>query len=242
MNAPYPRLIKRIKAALVDFSITTLLLFFCAVILQEWETTPSYLKFFVFLLPIFITEPLLVSLTGGSLGHHLFNIKIKEKAKGKRLSIPKCIIRFLLKVFLGPISTLYVLLTSKHLMFHDIITGSIVDYKSQELPEEKVDLDINYIDKGIIKHKYVDRGFFTIAEHSIYFGNPSSYGTFFCYLSIAIIFYLTTFCFVLYYRDSTAAFLFAFVTIYCSPSFILPIKDMLLSNHSHSHFSRAIQN
>jgi uncharacterized RDD family membrane protein YckC len=236
MDASYPRFIRRVKAALVDSFIIAVLVVFCVAALAVGESAPSYFNIFIILLPIFIIEPLLVALTGGSPGHHLFNIKIREKSEDKKLSIRNSAVRFFLKAFLGLISLPLVLLTHKHLMLHDIASGSIVDYKSPEPTKDKTDLDISYIAKGIIKMKYLDRGVFTIDGKTIHFGKPSGKISFFCYLFLATLFYLTTFGFILYFGDNTATCLFMFVTIYCSPGFILPIKDMLLSDQVYIDF------
>lgn len=137
MDASYPRFIRRVKAALIDSFIIAMLVVFGVAALAESESVPSYFEIFIILLPVFIIEPLLVALTGGSPGHHLFNIKIREKSEDKKLSIRKSVVRFFLKAFLGLISIILVSLTHKHLMLHDIVSGSIVDFKSPELTKGK---------------------------------------------------------------------------------------------------------
>jgi uncharacterized RDD family membrane protein YckC len=236
MDASYPKFIRRVKAALVDSFIIAILVVFCVAAITKSELVPSYLNIFIILLPIFIVEPLFVALTGGSPGHHLFNIKIRGKSKDEKLSIKKSILRFFLKVLLGFISLPLVIITHKHLMLHDIASGSIVDFKYPEPTKDKIELKISYIAKGIIKREYLDRGVFTIEGKTIHFGKPNSKAVFFCYLFIATLFYLTMFGVSLHFGDNTAKCVFMFVTIYCSSMFILPIKDMLLSDQVYVDF------
>ncbi|MFT5700441.1 MAG: putative RDD family membrane protein YckC [Desulforhopalus sp.] len=238
MDASYPRFIRRVKAALIDSFIIAILVVFCVAALAESESVPSYFKIFIILLPIFIIEPLFVALTGGSPGHHLFNIKIRGKSEDKKLSIQKSILRFFLKVLLGFISLPLVIITRKNLILHDIASGSIVDFKYPEPAKDKIDLEISYISKGIIKSEYLDRGVFTIDGKAIHFGKPNSKTVYFCYLFIATLFYLTMFGVILHFGDNTATCLFMFITIYCSSMFILPIKDMLLSDQVYVDFKK----
>lgn len=238
MNASYPRLIRRVKAALVDFFIITVIVVFYLAAIAENESVPNHLKFLIILLPIFIVEPLLVARTGGSPGHHLFNIKIREKSKDKKLSLQKSIARFFLKVLLGFVSLPLTVFTRKNMMLHDIFSGSVVDFKFPELSETKIDFEMSYIAKGAIKNLYLERGLFRIDGKTIHFGEPSGKTSFYFCVLFAVAFYLTIFGLILYFGDNTATCLFMFLSIYCSPVIVLPIKDMILSDQVSVDFER----
>lgn len=116
------------------------------------ESVPNYLRIFIVLLPIFLFEPLLVTLTGGSPGHHLFKIKIRATSEDKKLPILKSIIRFVVKALLGFISLTLILFTKKHQALHDIASDSIVVLKSPEKHTEDEKLKENVFQQ--IGYKY----------------------------------------------------------------------------------------
>ena len=81
-------------------------------------------------LVVFILEPLLVSITGGTPGHHLIGIQVKSKKTGKNINIFSAIIRFVTKIILGLFSLIAVFITKQHQAIHDAIAGSIVVIKN----------------------------------------------------------------------------------------------------------------
>lgn len=152
MDASYPRFIRRVKAALVDSFIIAILMVSLVPALAGIESVPNYLRIFIVLIPIFLFEPLLVTLTGGSPGHHLFKIKIRATSEDKKLPILKSIIRFVVKALLGFISLTLILFTKKHQALHDIASDSIVVLKSPEKHTEDEKLKENVFQQ--IGYKY----------------------------------------------------------------------------------------
>ncbi len=89
----------------------------------------GYSVLFVGLL-VFLLEPLLVSFTGGSFGHHILGIKVVDKASGKPINIFPAIIRFVIKILFGTFAFLSINTTKQYQALHDLSVGSIVVLKN----------------------------------------------------------------------------------------------------------------
>ncbi len=142
----YPRLIKRVHAWIID----SLLLFF---IILGSLLLPNYigiegtlLKGVLILLPIISFEPLLINLTGGTLGHHYAGLKIVDSRSHSRLSLVKCYLRFIIKVFFGFYSFIMMLITKRHQAAHDLFSGSLVLFKNPETVSEDYKLEERKVD------------------------------------------------------------------------------------------------
>ena len=70
-------------------------------------------------------EPLLVSLTGGTIGHYLYNMRVVDD-RGGNVGFLKAIARVLIKSLLGWYSFIAMAMTSRHQAVHDLLTGSTV--------------------------------------------------------------------------------------------------------------------
>jgi uncharacterized RDD family membrane protein YckC len=133
MEVAYPRLIRRIQAVLVDSILIPLAAFSVLFVINS---SSWWINVGAMLLIILILEPVLVSFTGATIGHHLFRIRIRRVTEDKNLNIILALIRFIVKYGLGLPSLLFIFLTKKHRALHDIASGSIVVHKSVEgVPE-----------------------------------------------------------------------------------------------------------
>lgn len=122
----YPRLIRRIQALLID-SAVLLAVFICSVALAGYlKLDNEFLGAAIAFLPAILIEPLLVSLKGGTIGHHILGLRVRNIANSKNLNIFSAIIRTALKAILGTVSLVCVLTTKKHQAIHDLLTRSIV--------------------------------------------------------------------------------------------------------------------
>ncbi len=122
----YPNLGRRIKAVLVDSIIFTILIMTLIPFLAKFEFYNTIIKLLVLFSPFFILEPLMVSLTGGSIGHHVLKIRVRDADRDKNINIFLASLRSVVKLLLGGISLILVLFTKKHQALHDMITNSIV--------------------------------------------------------------------------------------------------------------------
>ena len=73
-------------------------------------------------------EPLLVSLTGGTIGHYLCNMRVVDD-HGGNVSFIKAFARMIIKSLLGWYSFLAMAMTSRHQAVHDLLTRSTVQMR-----------------------------------------------------------------------------------------------------------------
>jgi hypothetical protein len=86
-------------------------------------------RVFAFLLivaAILSYEPLMVNLYGGTFGHHALNICVVHSKTQQNLSLPRALLRALLKQFLGLFSLGFMFVTEKAQSLHDLAVGSEV--------------------------------------------------------------------------------------------------------------------
>ena len=81
---------------------------------------------------VFLYEPLLVSITGGTFGHHALNLRVARDDGQGNLGFLQAFIRMWLKGFLGIISFFFMGLTRRHQALHDLATRSSVQIKNTE--------------------------------------------------------------------------------------------------------------
>lgn len=126
----YPRLIRRVQAVLIDGLITPTtaigLLYLSSVLGLE----DGKIKAGIVVLAIFVLESVLVSATGGTIGHRLMKLRIRRSEYDRNLNIFRATIRYVIKILLGVPSLIFIVLSKKHQAFHDIVADSIVVHKS----------------------------------------------------------------------------------------------------------------
>lgn len=134
----YPRLIKRVQAYLIDTFIIVFLLVGLFLLVTTIAIEPFWLRIAIVIVPFLIFEPILVSYTGGTVGHHLLKLKVQNASNIKNMNIVLAFLRYILKNLLGTISLLFVLTTRKHQAIHDFLSNSIVVYKdARRVPEHE---------------------------------------------------------------------------------------------------------
>lgn len=138
-NVTYPRLIKRVRAVLVDSVLLPVTVFSVLLIGDNLGVSGGNGKALLIALPIFLLEPGLVAFTGGTVGHHLLGIRVAKRDGSSNINIFAASIRFVVKLLLGWLSFIFVLTTRKHQAVHDLVAGSIVVHKDPSgLPEHEV--------------------------------------------------------------------------------------------------------
>jgi uncharacterized RDD family membrane protein YckC len=73
-------------------------------------------------------EPLLVSMTGGTIGHYLCNLRVVDD-RGGNVGFVKAVARVAIKSLLGWYSFLGMAMTSRHQAVHDLLTQSTVQIR-----------------------------------------------------------------------------------------------------------------
>ncbi len=129
-NVIYPGILLRIKAALTDYLILLALIFSVSFIFKEFDHVPNYARIIAFVFIFLLYDPLLVSLFGGTIGHHFNGIKVRrEENEKKNIFFHLALIRYIIKVFLGWISFFTINGNQKVKAIHDLAVGSIVIFK-----------------------------------------------------------------------------------------------------------------
>ena len=104
----YPKIFLRIKGMLLDSLLFGLIVYSSVFALMWLGIEKPAIKALFLILPVLIFEPLCVSLSGGSVGHHYAGIKVVDAKTGGHLNIIFSVIRFVLKGVLGLVSLLSV--------------------------------------------------------------------------------------------------------------------------------------
>jgi uncharacterized RDD family membrane protein YckC len=124
LYATFPR---RFFGSCVDAFLWTLLIlpgivFLGSSIFPEASDGLVYLALVLFLL----YEPVAVSVTGGTPGHHLMNLRVCGDRSGDELGFSRAFARFILKLVLGIFSFLSLSFSRRNRTLHDALTGSHV--------------------------------------------------------------------------------------------------------------------
>lgn len=132
INYDYPNVADRVKAIFTDMVFLIVLMFVFSNLFEQFEKVPDYFRGIAFVFVFLLYDPLLTSLTGGTLGHKMNGLQVKrENDETRNISIVKAFIRFLLKSSLGWLSFLTMSVNSKRKAFHDMMVGSVVIYSKK---------------------------------------------------------------------------------------------------------------
>ena len=173
----YPRLLRRVRAVLIDSGIAIVVMF------SWWLTLPLLEGFHWSIKLAFpvtawaIFDPILVSTTGGTPGHHIMGLKIVSARTKHRIDIVRALIRSVLRGVLGWMSFILVLITKKHQAIHDLILNTIVILKSPEtvrsnerLTERSLDYN-NFVYPSSFRRLFVIVIYFVLSTLAYAVGN-----------------------------------------------------------------------
>ena len=116
----YPRLLRRVRAGLIDSVILSVVVLTWWLLLGLLDSFPPSVRLAYPVLAFVLLEPVMVSFTGGSPGHHLMGVTIRDAGTGRRIGMIRAAARFLLRGFFGWLSLLFVLTTARHQALHDL--------------------------------------------------------------------------------------------------------------------------
>lgn len=126
----YPDLFKRVKAIISDFFILLVIMIVVVLVFATFENVPDYVRGIAFLFVFVFYDPIFVSAFGGTIGHKLNGLSVKEdKNRNLNILFHLALVRFIVKTFLGWLSLLTVTGNEKKKAIHDMMVGSIVLYK-----------------------------------------------------------------------------------------------------------------
>jgi RDD family len=127
----YGRFLRRFQAAIIDV-VVILLAIFGAVFLAITLNSEHLARTLGFSIAIgwLLYEPLLVALTGSTVGHYLCNLRVVDNKTGGNLNFFKAVLRTLLKAVLGWLSFVTMATTLRHQAIHDLATNSTVQIRN----------------------------------------------------------------------------------------------------------------
>jgi len=121
----YANYSRRIQAVILD-SFVLLVLFIGTAFLLSKVPIHTYWKIGIVANLMIFLEPLLVTFTGASLGHHAKMLRVQNGNTGKNLTFVAAFVRFVIKTVLGWISVFLIFTTKRHQALHDVVVGSVV--------------------------------------------------------------------------------------------------------------------
>jgi hypothetical protein len=126
----YARFSRRLRGLAIDWIVFSLLLagaLFLATAMRS-DSIGRYLGFSA--IAIFLLyEPVLVALTGGTIGHYLTNLRVVDDRTKGNVSLLKAFARFVIKSLLGWYSFISMWITRRHQAVHDLMTFSTVQIR-----------------------------------------------------------------------------------------------------------------
>ncbi|MBR1300129.1 RDD family protein [Bradyrhizobium sp. AUGA SZCCT0042] len=130
-SAPlYARFSRRFRGIVVDWAIAMAVLF-GAVMLAVSVENDNFSRALgcLVIATLLLYEPILVSFTGGTLGHHLTNLRVVDDRSGGNVSFLKACARVVLKGVLGWYSFVILAATRRNQAVHDLLTRSTVQIR-----------------------------------------------------------------------------------------------------------------
>jgi hypothetical protein len=128
----YARFTRRVQALCIDSIIIMLILtgaLFIAVSLESNHV--GRVLGFTVAATLLLYEPLLVSLTGSTLGHRYCNMRVVDDRSGGNISFLKAVLRVIIKTALGWYSFISMVATARHQALHDLLTRSTVQVRDR---------------------------------------------------------------------------------------------------------------
>ena len=126
----YARFSRRLRGIVIDWVIATAAIFGVVALAATVRNDDlSRAVGYVVIALLLLYEPVLVTLTGGTLGHYFSNLRVVDDRTGGNVSFPKAVGRLLLKSLLGWYSFVILAATRHNQAVHDILTRSTVQIR-----------------------------------------------------------------------------------------------------------------
>lgn len=126
----YAQFSRRLRGIVIDWAIAMAVLF-GAVMLASASGNSDLSRPLGYLVIAFLLlyEPVLVTLTGGTVGHWSSNLRVVDDATGGNVSFPKALARLLIKGVLSWYSFVILAATRRNQAVHDLLTRSTVQIR-----------------------------------------------------------------------------------------------------------------
>lgn len=137
----YARFSRRLRGLFIDWTLSLVVILSALMIASSLRNDDvSRALGVAVVLIVLLYEPVLVSMTGGTIGHHLTNMRVVDDAHGGNVSLPKACARFVIKSVVGIYSFIAMATTRRNQAVHDLLTRSTMQIRdvSKALPGEFV--------------------------------------------------------------------------------------------------------
>jgi uncharacterized RDD family membrane protein YckC len=126
----YARFSRRLRALFIDWAIGAGVLVAALSLAVSVESDGFSRKLgFGVVAALLLYEPLLVWLTGSSVGHYFTNLRVVDEGTQGNVSFFKALSRHLIKTILGWYSLITMATTRRHQALHDLLTHSTVQIR-----------------------------------------------------------------------------------------------------------------
>ncbi|MEO5559928.1 MAG: RDD family protein [Dokdonella sp.] len=126
----YPRLLRRLQGVSIDSFLVPLAAMATLVAVTYAGVESTWIKVFCPLLVVLVLEPIAVSATGGTIGHHMMGLRIRKERVDERISILAAIVRLVVKTIFGLPAFFVAFITRRRQGMHDLAARSLVVHKS----------------------------------------------------------------------------------------------------------------
>ena len=130
----YPRLLRRLQGVFIDSFVVPLAALATLVALTYAGVESTWIKVLVPLFVVFLLEPVAVSTTGGSIGHHLVGLRVRKAGADERINLFAAVVRLVVKTLFGLPSFFVAFVTKKRQALHDLAARSLIVHKSADVP------------------------------------------------------------------------------------------------------------
>ena len=129
----YPPTGTRLKAGIIDFLFIVSIWTLTAFVIDSVGGAPNWLRGAVFVVMVYLYDPLSVGFWGGTLGHRLLGVEVRRNSQPEaRVNLLLATLRVMIKYFLGIISVIVSYAREDNRAIHDLVCDSVVVYKDSE--------------------------------------------------------------------------------------------------------------
>jgi uncharacterized RDD family membrane protein YckC len=129
---PYAGVSDRLKAIVADAVMLGIFMFIIAKLFAGMTHVSDPTRMMAFIFVFCLYDPLFTSIFGGTIGHLMNGLRVKQEKNQKRnIPIHAALVRFAVKACLGWLSLLTVSGNDKSRAIHDFVAGSVVVFKSK---------------------------------------------------------------------------------------------------------------
>lgn len=126
----YARFSRRLRGLFIDWTISLVVMFGALMIASSLRNDDVSRALGIgVVLFVLLYEPVLVSMTGSTIGHRMTNMRVVDDAHGGNVSFLKAVARFVIKNLIGLYSFVAMATTRRNQTVHDLLTKSTVQMR-----------------------------------------------------------------------------------------------------------------